>query len=135
MTELLVLWSNGSARSLRDCTLRQSRNSLDTRPKRCDRLLGHESLVRQARHNSLDNKECGEAKDRKPPGVGYHDVIPIWQSFILGNIEKELHETGEQRSTKVVDVLSSADAISVLRPEPDVAELLWMGNAELNQAA
>ena len=83
----------------------------------------------------MDNKECGEAKDRKPPGVGYHYVIPIWQSFIFGNLEKELHETSEQRRAKVVDVLSSADAVSVLRPEEDVAELLWMGNAELNQAA
>ncbi len=76
----------------------------------------------------MDNKECGEAKDRKPPGVGYHCVIPIWQSFILGNIEKELHETSEQRRAHVVDVLSSADAVSVLRPEEDVTELLWMGN-------
>ena len=89
----------------------------------------------KSRHNPLDNKECGEAKDRKPPGVGYHDVIPVWQSFILGNLEKELYETFEQRRAKVVDVLSSADAVSVLRPEEDVAELLWMGNAELNQAA
>jgi hypothetical protein len=83
----------------------------------------------------LDNKECGEAKNIKPPGVRYHDVIPVWQSLILGNIEKELHETFEQRRAKVVDVLSSPDAISVLRPEEDVAELLWMGSAELNQAA
>jgi hypothetical protein len=67
--------------------------------------------------------------------VGYHDVIPIWQFFTLGNIEKELHKAREQRRTKVVDILSSADAVSVLRPEPDVAELLWMVNAELNQAA
>jgi hypothetical protein len=67
--------------------------------------------------------------------VGYDYVIPIWQSFILGNIEKELHETSEQRHTKVVDVLSSANAVSVLGPEKDVAELLWMGSAELNQAA
>jgi hypothetical protein len=44
--------------------LRQSRNSLNARPKRCDRLLDHESLVRQVRHNPLVNKECGEAKDR-----------------------------------------------------------------------
>ena len=36
---------------------------------------------------------------------------------------------------KIVDVLSSADAVSALRPEEDVAELLWMGSAELNQAA
>jgi hypothetical protein len=98
-------------------------------------LLDDESLVRQVRHNPLDNKERGEAKDRKPPGVGYHHVIPIWQSFILGNIEKELHETREQRRAKVVDVLSSTDAVSVLRTEPDVSELLRMGNAELNQAA
>jgi len=83
----------------------------------------------------LDNKECGEAKDRKPPGVGYDYVIPIWQSFIPGNIKKELHETSEQRRTKVVNVLSSADAVAVLRPEEEVAELLWMGGAELNQAA
>ena len=88
--KLLVLWGTGSTGSLSDCALRQSRNSLNARPKRCDRLLDHESLVRQSRHNSLDNKECGEAKDRKPPGVGYHDVIPVWQSFILGNLEEEL---------------------------------------------
>ena len=133
--KLFLLWSTGSPGSPGDCTLRQSRNSLDARPERCDRLLDHESLVRQSRHNSLDNKEHGEAKDRKPPGVGYHDVIPVWQSFILGNIEEELHETREQRRAKVVDVLSSADAVSVLRPEEDVAKLLWMRNAELNQAA
>ena len=83
----------------------------------------------------MDNKERGEAEDSKPPSVGYHDVIPIWQSFIPGNIEKELHKTREQRRTKVVDVLSSADAVSILRTEEDVAELLWMGSAELNQTA
>ena len=82
----------------------------------------------------MDDHECGEAKDRVPPGVGYHDVIPIWQSFIPGNIEKELYETLEQRPANVVDILSSADAVAVLRPEEDVAELLWMGSAELNQA-
>ena len=98
-------------------------------------MLDHESLVRQVRHSPLDDHECGEAKDRKPPGVGYHYVIPIGQSFILGNIEKELHETPEQRRANVVDVLSSADPVAVLRPEEYVAELLWMGNAELNQAA
>ena len=98
-------------------------------------MLDHESLVRQARHNPLDDHECGEAKDRKPPGVGYHDVTPIGQSFSLGNIEKEIHETFEQRPAKVVDVLSSADAVSVLRPEEDVAKLLWMRSTELNQAA
>src|ERR1700753_1281484 len=87
--KLLVLWSGGSAGSLRDCALRQSRNSLDARPKRCDRLLDHEILVRQVRHTPLDDHECGEAKDRVPPGVGYHCVVPTWQSFILGNIEKE----------------------------------------------
>jgi hypothetical protein len=83
----------------------------------------------------LDDHECGKAKNIKPPGVGYHYVIPIWQSLILGNIEKELHETSEQRRTNVVDILSCADAVAVLRPEEDVTELLWMGNAELNQAA
>jgi len=83
----------------------------------------------------LDDHERGEAKYRKPPSVGYYYVIPIWQSFILGNIEKELHETSEQRRANVVDVLSSADAVAALRPEEDVTELLWMGNAELNQAA
>jgi hypothetical protein len=98
-------------------------------------LLDHEILVRQVGHNPLNDEECGEAKDRKPPGVSHDYVIPIWQSFILGNIEKELHETSEQRRTKVVDVLSSANAVSVLGPEEDVAELLWMGSAELNQAA
>jgi hypothetical protein len=67
-------------------------------------LLDHESLVRQVRHNPLDNKECGEAKDRKPPGLGYDYVIPIWQSFILGNIEKDLHETSEQRRTEMPQV-------------------------------
>jgi hypothetical protein len=84
-------------------------------------LLDHESLVRQARHNALVNKECGEAKNIKPPGVRYYDVIPIGQTFSFGNIEKELHETFEQRRAKVVDVLSSTDAVSVLRPEEDVA--------------
>src|SRR5260370_40129162 len=133
--KLLLLLGTGSAGSLRDCALRQSRNSLDARPKRCDRLLDHESLVRQVRHNPLDDHECGEAKDRVPPGVGYHDVIPTWQSFIPGNIEKELYETLEQRPANVVDILSSANAVAVLRPEEDVAELLWMGSAELNQAA
>src|SRR5260370_15391290 len=122
----------GSAGSIRDCALRKSRNSLDARPKRCDRLLDHESLVRQVRHNALDDHECGETKDRVPPGVGHHYVIPTWQSFILGNIEKELNETSEQRRANVVDVLSSANAVAVLRPEEDVAKLLWMGSAELN---
>ena len=74
----------------------------------------------------MDDHECGEAKDCKPPGVGYHDVIPTWQSFLLGNLKKELHETSEQRRANVVDILSSADAVAVLRPEEDVAELLWM---------
>src|ERR1700730_18007220 len=133
--KLLMLRGPGSAGSLSDCALRQSRNSLNARPKRCDRLLDHESLVRQVRHNALDNKECSETKDRKPPGVGYHYVIPIWQSFILGNIEKELHETSEQRRANVVDILSSADAIAIHRPKEDVTEQLWMGDAELNQAA
>ena len=67
--------------------------------------------------------------------MSYHYVIPVWQSFFLGNIEKELHETSEQRRANVVDILSSADAVAVLRPKEDVTELLWMGNAELNQAA
>ena len=83
----------------------------------------------------MDHHERGEAKDRKPPGVSYHYVILIWQSLILGNIEKELHEAPEQRCAKVVDILPSADAVAVLRPKEDVAELLWMGCAELNQAA
>jgi hypothetical protein len=61
----------------------------------------------------LDDHECGETKDRKPPGVGYHYVTPVWQSFFLGNIEKELHETSEQRRANVVDILSSADAVAV----------------------
>src|SRR5260370_25672386 len=132
--KLLLLLGTGSAGSLRDCALRQSRNNLNARPKRCDRLLDHESLVRQVRHNPLDDHECGEAKDRKPPSVSYHYVIPIWQSLILGNIEKELHETSEQRRANVVDILSSADAVAVLSPEEDVTERLGMGNAELNQA-
>ena len=83
----------------------------------------------------MDDHECGEAKDRKPPGVSYHHVIPIWQSLILGNIEKELHESSEQWRANVVDILSSADAVAVLRSEEDVTELLWMGSAELNQTA
>ena len=120
--------------SLGDCALRQSRNSLNARPKRGDRLLDHESLVRQVRHNPLDNHERGESEDRVPPGVGYHHVILARQSFILGHIEKELYETFEQRRANVVDILSSADAVAILRPEEDVAELLWMGRAELNQA-
>ncbi len=132
---LLLLRGTGSAGSLSDCALRQSRNNLNARPKSCDRLLDHESLVRQVRHNPLDDHERGEAENRVPPSVSYYYVIPTWQSFILGNIEKELHETSEQRRAKVVDILSSADAVSVLRPEEDVAELLWMGSAELNQAA
>ena len=78
----------------------------------------------------MDNKECGEAKDRVPPGVGYHYVLPTWQSFILGNIEKELYETSEQRRANVVDVLSGANAVAVLRPEEDVAKLLWMVSAD-----
>ena len=40
----------------------------------------------------------------------------------------------EQRRANVVDVLSSSNAVAVLRPEDDVAALLWMGGAELNQA-
>ena len=80
----------------------------------------------------MDNHERGETEDRVPPGVGYHYVIPTWQSFILGNIEKELHETSKQRRANVVDVFSSADAVAVLRPEEDVAKLLRMGSAELN---
>src|SRR5258707_6587804 len=91
--KLSVLWGAGSAGSLSDCALRQSRNSLNARPKRGDRLLDHESLVRQVRHNPLDDHERGEAKDRKPPGVSYHYVFLVWQSLILGNIEKELHES------------------------------------------
>jgi hypothetical protein len=65
----------------------------------------------------LDDHECGEAKDRKPPGVGYHYVILTWQSFILGNIEKELYETLEQRRAEVVDVLSGADALRLSGPK------------------
>ena len=72
---------------------------------------------RQVGHNLLDDHECGEAKDRKPPGVSYYDVILIWQSLILGNIEKELHESSEQRRADVVDELPCADAVAVLRPE------------------
>ena len=56
--------------------------------------------------------------------MGYHSVIPTWESFILGNIEKELYETLEQRRANVVDILSSADAVAVFRPEEDVAEVL-----------
>ncbi|MGA8428324.1 MAG: hypothetical protein WB729_00770 [Candidatus Sulfotelmatobacter sp.] len=72
----------------------------------------------------MDDHECGETKDRKPPGMGYHDVIPVWQSFFLSNIEKKLHETFEQRRANGIDILSSTDAVAVLRPEEDVAELL-----------
>jgi hypothetical protein len=85
-------------------------------------LLDHESLVRQVRHNPLDDHECGEAKNIKPPSVGYHYVIPIWQSFFLGNIEKELHETSEQRRTKVVDVFSSADAATSAYPKRPITD-------------
>ena len=67
--------------------------------------------------------------------MSYHYVIPVWQSFFLGNIEKQLHETSEQRRANVVDVLSSVHAVAVLRTEKDVTELLWMGNTELNQAS
>jgi hypothetical protein len=133
--KLLSIQGAGSAGSLGDRALRQSRNNLNARPKRCDRLLDHESLVRPVRHNTLDDHERGEAEDRVPPGVGYHDVISAGQSFIFGNLEKELHETLEQGPANVIDILSGADAIAVLRPEKDVAELLWMGSAELNQAA
>ncbi|MBV9732924.1 MAG: hypothetical protein JO275_09115 [Verrucomicrobia bacterium] len=66
--------------------------------------------------------------------MGCHYVIPTWESFILGNIEKELHETLEQRRADIVNILSSADAVAVFRPEEDVAEVLWMGGAELNKA-
>ncbi len=72
-------------------------------------------------------------EDRVPPGVGYHYVLATWQSFTLGNIDKELYETLEQRRANVVDVLSIADAVAVLRLEEDVTKLLWMGSAELNQ--
>jgi hypothetical protein len=41
----------------------------------------------------LYDHERGEAEDRVPPGVGHHYVIPAWQFFIPGNIEKELYET------------------------------------------
>jgi hypothetical protein len=80
----------------------------------------------------LDDHERGEAKDRKPPSVSYYYVMPVWQSFFLGDIEKELHETSEQRRANVVDILSNADAVAVLRPEEDVTKLLWMGDAELS---
>jgi leucyl aminopeptidase (aminopeptidase T) len=79
-------------------------------------LLDHESLVRQVRNNTLDDHECGETEDRVP-SVGHHDVIPTWQSFILGSIEKELYETLEQRRAKVVDILSSADAVRFSGPK------------------
>ena len=82
----------------------------------------------------MNDHEHGEAEDRVPPGVGHDCVIPTRQSFILGNIEKELYETLEQRRANVVDILSSADAVAVLWPEEDVSELLWMVSAELNQA-
>jgi hypothetical protein len=59
----------------------------------------------------LDDHERCEAEDRVPPGVCYHYVIPTWQSFILGNVEKELYKTLEQRSANVVDILSSADTL------------------------
>ena len=95
-------------------------------------MLDHESLFRQVGHNPLDDHERGEAEDRVPPGVGYHYVIPAWQSFILGNLKKELYETFEQRRANVVDVLSRPDAVAVLRPKEDVAELLWMSSSELN---
>ena len=108
---------------------------MNARPQRCNRLLDHESLVRPVRHNPLDDHEGGEAEDRVPPGVGYHYVIPIGQSFIPGNFEEELYEALEQRLANVVDILSSADAVAVLRPEKDVAKLLRMGSAELNQSA
>ena len=108
---------------------------MKARPKRRDRLLGHEALVRQSRYNSLDNEESGQPKDIEPPGVGYYDVVLVWQSFSLGNLEKELHEAREQWCAKVVDILSSVKTVPVFRTEPDVAELLRMGNAELNQAA
>ena len=75
------------------------------------------------------------------PKIVYHQVWATTMSSLfgnpssLGNIEKELNETLEQRPANVVDVLSSADSVAVLRPEEDVTELLWMGSAELNQAA
>jgi hypothetical protein len=58
--------------------------------------------------------------------VGYHHVIPTGQSFSPGNFEKELYEALEQRLANVVDILSGADAVAVLRPEKDVAKLLRM---------
>jgi len=106
--KLLALCGTGSAGPLRDCALRQSRNSPNACPKRGDRLLDHESPVRQIRHNPLDNNECREAEDRKPPGVSHHYVILARKSFIPGDIEKELHESSEQRRATVVDILSGA---------------------------
>src|SRR5579872_1476601 len=134
-TELLLLCVAGSAGPLGGRPLRQSRNNLNARPKRSDRLLDHQSLLRPVRHNPLDHHERGEAEDRVPPGVGHHYVIPAWQSFIPGNIEKELYETLEQRLANVVDILPSADTVAVLGTEEDVTELLWVGGAELNEAA
>ena len=66
--------------------------------------------------------------------MGCHYVIPTWESFILGNIEKELHEAFKQRRADIVDVLPGPGAVAVFRPEEDVAEVLWMGGAELNKA-
>jgi hypothetical protein len=53
----------------------------------------------------------------------------------LATSKKSCTKRANNGAPRVVDVLSSADAAEVLRPEKDVAELLWMGNAELNQAA
>jgi hypothetical protein len=54
--KLLLLCGTGSGGSLSACALRQSRNSLNARPKRGNRLLDDETLVRQVRYNPLDNK-------------------------------------------------------------------------------
>ena len=57
------------------------------------------------------------------PSIVYRQVWAIaisslpGDTCILGNIEKELYETSEQRRANVIDILSSANAVAFLRPE------------------
>ena len=74
------------------------------------------------------------------PKIVYHQVWATTMSSLLGNpsslatSKKSCTKRWNKGAANVVDILSSADAVAVLRPEEDVAELLWMGSAELNQA-
>ena len=75
------------------------------------------------------------------PTIMYHQVWAITMSSLLGNpsslatSKKNCTKRSNNGAPRSSIVFSSADAVAVLRPEVDVAELLWMGNGELNQAA